>query len=62
MQIDWPRNPTIKFKLKFSFFLATSIVKNSVKEKYMHSGYGITFSSAGAWSLNNDTAKIKLLP
>ena len=28
---------------------ATNIVKNSDKEKYVYSGYGITFDSGGSW-------------
>ena len=33
------------------------MVKNRDKEKYVNSEYGITFDSAGSWSLNNDTAR-----
>ena len=43
----WPRNPTNNFKLKNFSFGATSVVKNSDKEKFVYSGYGITFDSAG---------------
>ena len=43
----WPRNPTNNFKLKNCSFGATSVVKNSDKEKFVYSGYGITFDSAG---------------
>ena len=35
----------------------TIIVKNSDKEKYVYSGYGITFDSTGLWSFNNDIAR-----
>ena len=52
----WPRNPTNNFKFKSCLFGATSIVKNSHKGKYMYSGYGITFDSAGSRSFNNDSA------
>ena len=52
----WPRNPTNNFKFKNCLFGATSIVKNSDK-KYVHSGYGITFDSAGSWSFDNDIAR-----
>ena len=31
--------------------------KNSVKEKYVYSGYGITFDSASSWSFDNETAR-----
>ena len=48
------------FKFKNCLFGATSIVKNSGKEKYLYGGYAITFDSAGSWSFNNDTA-IKLI-
>ena len=53
----WPRNPTNSFKCRNCFFGATSIVKNSDKEKYVYSGYGITFDSASSWGFNNDTAR-----
>ena len=32
-------------------------MKKSDKEKYVYSGYGITFDSAVLWSFDNDTAK-----
>ena len=51
----WSRNPPNKFKFKNCWFGATNIVKNSVKEKYVYSGYGITFDSAGSWSFSNGT-------
>ena len=53
----WPRNPTNNFKFKNCLFGATSIVKNSDKERYVYSGYRITFDRAGSWSFDNDTAK-----
>ena len=53
----WPRNPTNNFKLKNWLFGATNIVKNSDKEKYLYSGYGITFDSAGSRSLDNDLVR-----
>ena len=31
-------------------FGATNIIKNSEKEKYAYSGYGVTFDRAGSWS------------
>ena len=49
----WPRNPTNNFKFKNCLFGATSIVKNSDKEKYVYSGYRITFDSAGSWTNRN---------
>ena len=53
----WPRNPTNNFKFKNCLFGATNIVKNSDKEKYVYSGYGITFDSGGSWSFDNDTVR-----
>ena len=50
-------NPTNNFKFKNYLFRATFIVKNSNKEKYVYSGYGITFDSAGSWSFGNDFAR-----
>ena len=38
-------------------FGASIIVKNSDKEKYVYSGYGITIDSASSWSFDNDTAR-----
>ena len=34
-----------------------NIVKNSDKEKYVYSRYGITFDSACSWSFNNDFSR-----
>ena len=53
----WSRNPTNNFKLKNCSFGASTITKNSYKEKYVYSGYGITFDSACWWSFDNETAK-----
>ena len=39
----WPTNPTNNFKFNNSLFGATNIVKNSDKEMYVYSGYGITW-------------------
>ena len=36
---------------------ATNIVKNSVREKYAYSGYGIAFDGKGSWSFNDDFAR-----
>ena len=44
----WPRNSTNNFKFKNCLFIATSVIKNSDKEKYVYSGYRITFNSAGS--------------
>ena len=53
----WPRNPTKNFKFKKNLFGATSIVKNSDKEKYVYSGYAINCENTGSWSFDNDTAR-----
>ena len=53
----WPRNLTNNFKFKNCLFEATNIVKNSDKEKYVYSGYGITFDSASSWSFDNNFAR-----
>ena len=53
----WPRNPTKSVKFINCLFCTTSAVKNSDKEKYVYSGYGTTFDSAGWWSFDNDTAR-----
>ena len=50
----WPRNPTNNFKFKNCLFGATNIVKNSDKEKYLYSGYGLIFYGAGSWRFDND--------
>ena len=44
----WPRN---------CLFDATNKVKNRDKEKYVYSGYGITFDSASSWKFDNDFAR-----
>ena len=54
---DWPRNHSNNFNFKNCLFGATSIVKNGDKEKYMYSGYRITFNSTGSWSFDNDYAR-----
>ena len=53
----WPRNATNNFKFENCLFGPTNIVKNSDKEKYVYSGYGITFDSAGSWIFDNDFAR-----
>ena len=34
-----------------------SVVKNSDKERYVYSGYGIKVDSAGSWSFDNDITR-----
>ena len=38
-------------------FGATNLVKNSDKEKWVYSGYGIAFDLAGSWNFGIDYAK-----
>ena len=38
-------------------FGATNVVKNSDKEKYLYSVYGIPFDRGGSWSFDNDFAR-----
>ena len=52
-----PRSPSNNFKFKNCLFGATSIIKNSDKEKYVHGGFGMIFDRPGSWSFNYDTAK-----
>ena len=42
-----PKNSTNNSKFKNCIFSPTSIVKDIDKEKWMYSGSGITFDSAG---------------
>ena len=53
----WPRNPTNNFKFNNCLFGANSVVKYSYKEKYVYSGYGMTFDSSRWWSFDSDTAR-----
>ena len=53
----WPKNPTNNFKFKNCLFGATSVVKNSNKEKWIYSGYGTTSDRTGSWSFNNNFAR-----
>ena len=53
----WLRNPTNNFKFKNCLFGATNIVKNSDKEKYVYSEYGITFNRWVSWSFDNNYAR-----
>ena len=54
---NWLRNLTNNFKFKNGLFGATNLVKNRDQEKFVYSGYGITFYSAGSWSFDNDFAR-----
>ena len=53
----WTRNPTNNFKFKNCLFGASNTVNNSDKEKYVYTGYGITFDSADSWSFDNGFAR-----
>ena len=52
-----PKNRTNSFKFKNCLLGATNVVKNSDKENYVYSGYGIIFLSAGKCSFDNDIAR-----
>ena len=41
---DWAKIPLKNFTLKNCLFGATNIIKNSDKDKWMYSGYGIAFA------------------
>ena len=53
----WPACPTNNFKFKNRLFGVTNTVKNSDKEKYVYSGYGIIFNSADWGNFGDDTAR-----
>ena len=55
------KRPTNNFKFKNFLLGATSIVKNSNKETYVYSDYGITFTSTNWWSFDNDTTRIVII-
>ena len=38
-------------------FGATDIIKNSDKETYLYSGYGIALNGKGEWNFGNDCAR-----
>ena len=51
---NWRKSALKNFILKSCLFGATNLVKNSDKEKYVYSGYGITFNGNGSWNFGND--------
>ena len=55
------RNQTNSFKFKNCLFRATNVVKNSDKENFVYSGYGITFDSTGSSSFDYNFARIVLI-
>ena len=55
------KKPSNNFIFKNCLFGATSVVKNSDKEKYVYIGYGITFDSTGSWSFDNAIARTSII-
>ena len=53
----WPKILLRNFTLKNCLFGATNIVNNSDKEKYVYSGYRISFDGKGKWGFGNDYAR-----
>ena len=53
----WPKVRLRNFVIKPCLFGATSIVKNSDKEKWVYSAYGIAFDGKVEWSFVNDYAR-----
>ena len=53
----WPKNPTNNFKFRNCLYGATSVVRNSNKEKWIYSDYGTTSDETGSWSFNNNFAR-----
>ena len=45
----WPRIPINNFKLKNGLIGANNRVKNKDKEKWVYSGYGMSFDGASLW-------------
>ena len=54
-------HPTNSGKFKNCSSGATAIVKNSDKEKYVYSGYEITFDNAGSRSFDNGFARTVMI-
>ena len=50
-----------KFKFKTCLIGATNLLKNSDREKYVYSGYGMTFDNAGSWNFDNSTNRNVIL-
>ena len=53
----WPRNSSNNLKFKNCLFEVTTVLKNSDKEKYVYSGYVITFDSVCLLSFDNDIGR-----
>ena len=54
---DWLKIPLNYFKLKNCSFVASNMIKNSNKGKWVYSGYGTAFDGAGSWNFGNDVAR-----
>ena len=54
---DWLKIPLKNFTLKNCLFGATNTVKNSDKDKWVYSGYGISFEGGDWLSFGNSTAR-----
>ena len=54
---NWPKVPLRNFTLKNCLLGSTNIIKNSDKEKYVYSGYGIAFDRKGFCSFGNYYAR-----
>ena len=50
----WPKVSLRNFTPKNCLFASSNTVKNSDKEKYVYSGYGIAFDRKVEWSFHND--------
>ena len=53
----WSINPLNNLILKNCLLVATNVVNNSDKSKYVYNGYGIAFDGDGSWSFGNDFAR-----
>ena len=51
----WPKILLKSFTFKSCLFGATNLVKNSDKDKYVYSDYGIAFDGGYWWSFGNGT-------
>ena len=58
LELDtWPNDPLNNFRLNNLLFGTTNIVKNSDKDKWVHSGYRIAFDRLSTMIFGNDYAK-----
>ena len=53
----WPKIPLRNLTLKNCLFGATNTVRNSDRENYVYSVYGIAFDGKSAWSFSDDFAR-----